>query len=154
MIRCRNSECRSGPDRARSALCGQLGDAKVGVRFRVEDRIGRGGARLSTNPGLDGIEALGGLMDVVEFGDVAEGVEQFDQTRGAVVNRFGGHIAVRHNLGVVTLPREFTVHGSPQSPDNYTVFVQAYSIGFDLQTTNMQFDEDLHNIFGIYAVEE
>jgi hypothetical protein len=32
--------------------------------------------------------------------------------------------------------------------------VQSYVNGFDLKTTNMQFDEDLHNIFGFYGTEE
>ena len=133
-------------------LRGRLGHREVGGDIVVEDRVFGGGAGLSTNPCLDGIETLGSLMDIVEIGDVMEGAEQLEKTLGAVVDRLERRNVAISAGRVAAHSINFFRHSVPQSstlPGSSTELHQEYAIPGYFETTNTQMFTDPHNMSGL-----
>jgi hypothetical protein len=140
--------------RGRPVLSADLRNAELGACFLVENGVGGSDSRFATDPSLDDIETFGSLMDIVEIGDVMEGAEQLDQAVGSAADGVDSHhVAVLPDFGALTPRRESTGHRSPQSP-THTLLGRAYVIRHNLQTTNMGFAEDFHNIFPNLWAEE
>lgn len=140
------------------ALGARLRESELSFDFVVENYIGRSGASLTPDPGLDSTQALGGLMDIVKIGDVMKSAEQLDQTFGSAANDI--YRRSRANLfepGAITPRTDFTGHPNPRSyPDRLLSppdQSQAYVNRALIQTTNMNFGEDLHKIFDCRMME-
>ena len=135
-------------------LSADLGNAEFGACLVVENRVSGSDSRFATDPSLDDIETFGSLMDIVKIDDVMEGAEQLDQAVGSAADGVDSHhVTVPPDFGTLTPRREFTGHRGPQSP-NHTLPGRAYVIRHNLQTTNMGFVEDFHNIFPNLWAEE
>jgi len=129
---------------------------KSGRRLVVEDRIGRGRARLPANPCLDGIETLGSLVDIVEIRDV---VDRGQELRDAIV-ALSNRNAPRGTAVQIAFPfmyqPEPTGHHRPRLPAKHSLTMSplTYAKLRDRQTTNTQVGEMIHNIFDPSKVEE